>query len=386
MKIIINEMKKLLNIKSLMILGVIFLVGWKMFVSFEIEVFPNGSHKYPFELSERMLAEYGTEVDKSEMDDFKADTVLLEKELDNYIANDSEAKDIGITTYKEYNDEYNKVFTKGLKTKVEELHSKYMFGENIAEQEKFYEMESREFSIKEYDEGWKLTDSSFKQKEIDRINELMLNGEIYSPMSYVVKKNYDNLMGSFSILIILSVGFIISPIFLSDKNKNINYLQYGSKIGRKLVKKKIIAGLISTIIIVTAEISFLFIMFAGNDTLKFWNCSINSLWGGGLSWFSLTFGEYIILTVILMYIIALVTTCISMFVSSRVLTNISLIAVQVPILGIIIAFLKSYGMGMVGIIYLPKYLLGVSYIIFIVIAVVLIVKLIKNENKRDILN
>ena len=58
MRLIINEVKKLLNIKSIITLGILFYIIWSIFLSFDIEYFPNG---YPqtqdFEASEIMLIE-----------------------------------------------------------------------------------------------------------------------------------------------------------------------------------------------------------------------------------------------------------------------------------------------------------------------------------------
>ena len=42
MRIIINEIKKLFNLKILLILGLIVFIICKIFISFWIEVFPNG--------------------------------------------------------------------------------------------------------------------------------------------------------------------------------------------------------------------------------------------------------------------------------------------------------------------------------------------------------
>ena len=96
MRIIINEIKKLFNLKILLILGLIVFIIWKIFISFWIEVFPNGSNTPTFNLSVQMLKDYGTTMDEKEFEDFKEKSALREKEADEYLKGDKEAQELGI--------------------------------------------------------------------------------------------------------------------------------------------------------------------------------------------------------------------------------------------------------------------------------------------------
>ncbi len=185
---------------------------------------------------------------------------------------------------------------------------------------------------------------------------------------------------------VVTIAFIISTIFIDDNKNKTNYLQYSSKIGRKLSKKKIAAGMISALIVVTVEIIVFFLIYSQNNTLKFWNCSINSVFADMTSWFNLTFGQYIILSVVLMYIVALIVASISIFVSSKANSYIALIGIQVPVLGLIIAFLMNRGMKQLTTLWLPKYALHMIYGISVVISIVMIFMILKKEKIKDILN
>lgn len=58
MNIIINELKKIFNIKSILVVGVICFLIYQMFIEFHIKIFPNG---YPdtdtYEIAKRIVEE-----------------------------------------------------------------------------------------------------------------------------------------------------------------------------------------------------------------------------------------------------------------------------------------------------------------------------------------
>ena len=312
MRIIINEIKKLFNLKILLILGLIVFIIWKIFISFWIEVFPNGSNTPTFNLSVQMLKDYGTTMDEKEFEDFKEKSALREKEADEYLKGDKEAQELGIKSYRELRESLDKGKTD---EKVEALHSKIYFKDNVY---LFWEMQSRESLIASYE----------------------------NPLN----------------------------------------LQYSSKTGRKIGSKKVISAMITAFGISTLELIGLFLMYIPNNTLQFWNCSINSKFNYMVSWFDLTFGQYIMLTILVIYIITFVVTSISLFVSSKVKSYVALIGVQVPILGALIMFLYNIGLNHMTTINYPKYIPLIAYMVFIIISILLIINLLKNEKNRDVLN
>lgn len=383
MRIIINEIKKLFSVKSLIILGVIFFIIWKLFVSFWIENFPNGSDTPTFNLSIEMLKDYGATIDEKEFEDFKEKLALREKEADEYLKQDKDAQELGIESYREFRDRLGE--SRYNNEKLEELHSKIYFNENIY---LFWEMQSRESLISSY-EG--TLDKRYGPNEIapnryERLQELEKSDQPQSVLSRVTFFYYNFLIINFSILVVVTLAFIISPIFLKDEKNKTNLLQYSSKTGRKIASKKIISAMITSFGIATLELVFLFAMYIPKNTLQFWNCSINSKFNQIVSWFDLTFGEYIMLSVFLIYLVTFVVTSISLFVSSKVKNYVALIGVQVPVLGILIAFLKNIGLNDMTILGRPKYLLHITYGALIIISIVLIVMLLKKEKKRDVLN
>ena len=145
-------------------------------------------------------------------------------------------------------------------------------------------------------------------------------------------ENYHALIFGITLLILICVPILVIPIFINDNKNKVNYIQYSSKTGRKLFEKKIIASIVASFVLATAQLGILFVVYKANNTYMFWDCSINSAISGIASWYDITFGQYIILSVVLNYIVAFITCMISIFVSSKASTYISAIGIQIPIL------------------------------------------------------
>lgn len=74
-------------------------------------------------------------------------------------------------------------------------------------------------------------------KQQHRIDELLASGESDSVFTFVVFNNYKTLINYMTVLIGLSILFIISPLFLKDKHSRVIHLQYTTRIGRALFRK-----------------------------------------------------------------------------------------------------------------------------------------------------
>ncbi len=431
MRLIINEVKKLLNIKSIITLGILFYIIWSIFIRFHIEYFPNGNPQtQEFEASEIMLREYGETIDENEMMDFKEKTELLYKEADQYILAEEYCISLGLETYKEFKNLWSETW--GEDEKLEEIHSRLFFEQE--ETDVFWDLEAREDLISRYEdkEDWTngFIDTS-DERALNRAKEILNDEGINSPLNYIIFENYNDLISNFSIIIVISVAFVISYLFIKDSRNKVNYLQYSSKVGRDLVNKKIVAGFIAIIIVisvafvisylfikdsrnkvnylqysskvgrdlvnkkivagfivsfivVTIEIILFFLIYSKNNSLQFWNCSINSVFVNEKLWLDFTFGQYILLSVMLMYIVTFIVATLSMFVSSKVSSYISFIGLQIPILGLLISFLMTIGMKDLTVMWFSKYILHITYGALVLILIVLIVCLINKEKIRDI--
>lgn len=224
------------------------------------------------------------------------------------------------------------------------------------------------------------------EKQEARIQNILEKGLETAVFNDVIFSNYDNyLIEPLAMTILLSLMFIITPIYIRDNRQKVNYLQYTSKLGRRIFTKKILSGLIATFIIVTLQLISFFALYSTNNTLMFLNSNINSVYNSLISWYDLTFIQYIGLTVAGIYALAFIFTLISMLVSSISQNYITVIGIQLPIaLFAFIILLKHLLVRMTNI-QQPKYFLGISYAILLLGSGIAITLKWKKESKGDIL-
>ncbi|MBU3127224.1 hypothetical protein [Clostridium tagluense] len=364
MRIVFNEIKKIFNFKMVIMIMFISLIMYYLFISFDFKYFPNGRpEKDNYKISIQMLKDYGTSMDKKEFINFKELYNKQIQEVDKYLKATPEFASAGINTYKKF---------KGIdrnNEKLGKLHDKAVFENNV---DIFWELQARENIIEEYEEINGNVDRNLNKNQIKRYNEIVKNDSITSILPYFVFENYNNLIKNVAMLIVLSIIFMISPIYIKDSINKVNYLQYTSKTGRKIFKNKLISALMSSFIIISIHLACFFMLYSHNEVGMFLNSSINSVFNNTLSWYNINFVQYIALTIIAIYVLGFAVTLIVTFISRIAPNYITLIGVQVPITFIIITMSSKYLMDRLTNIWFPKYFLPLAYFILVSIGLILI--------------
>lgn len=378
MDIVLKELRKIFNIKSVILLMLINIVMYFLFIEFDIKHFPNGRPALNiYNMFVQMEKAYGEFMDEEEFEDFKLKYEEAIKEADEYIQSRGDFKRAGINNYKDF---------RNIDIEDEELYELYrdvIFDKKI---DVFWELPWREEYIKYYEnkEGLMLAQALNEKQEL-RIKEILDKGLDTSVFNDVVFSNYNNLIKHVVITILLSVMFIITPIYLRDNKDKINYLQYTARTGRNIFKKKIFAGLLASFILVTIQFTCFFSLYSTNNTSMFFNSNINSIYNTIISWYDLTFIQYIALTVVGTYILAFVFTLISLLVSSIGQNYITVIGIQLPIALFTFRILLRYLINYMTSISYPKYLLELCYIVLILISTISMIIRLKREKKVDVL-
>lgn len=380
MTIILNELKKIFNLKSILLLIIITLIMYFLFIEFNITNFPNGRPLLDiYNIFVDMKDSYGEFMDEEEFKDFKIKYEEAKKEADEYIQSREDFSKLGITNYDEFigMDENNTT-----NEEFEKLRDDVIFKKRI---DVFWELPYRESYIRAYENREEyILNRVENEKQEARIRDILEKGLETSVFTDVVFSNYNELIKPLAMTILLSVMFMITPIYFIDNKDKINYLQYTSKMGRDIFKKKIIAGLSATFIITTLQFICFFGIYSLNNVSMFFNCNINSIYNIIISWYDLTFIQYIILTVIGVYILTSVFALISMVVSSIGQNYITLIGIQLPIALFTFKVLLNYLLHYMTSISYPKYFLVILYIALTLIGTISMMIRWKKERKVDI--
>ncbi len=351
MDIICFELKKIFNIKSIVLLVLINIIMYFLFIEFEVTHFPNGRPALNiYNMFVEMKSEYGEFMDEEEFEDFKIKYQEAIRKADEYIQSREDFKSAGITNYEEFD---NMDLTD---KELDRLYNDVILDKKI---DVFWEIPLREEYIQVYENKEQIMMAhATNEKQEARINEILKKSLETSVFNDVVFSNYNNLIKSVATTILLSVMFIITPTYLRDNRNRINNLQYTSKTGRYIFKKKIISGLLASFILVTLQIVLFLGLYSTNNTSMFFNCSINSIYNSIISWYDFTFMQYIILTVV---------------------------GIQLPIALFTFKILLKYLLYYITDIRYPKYLLGFTYMGLIFISIILIISRWKREKKVDVL-
>lgn len=394
MNILIFELKKIFKPLNIILVLLTTLIAYNRFIIPEIHMLKNSQPSKQINNIGAMLANnYGSTISINEFEEIKKTRDNKVKVATEYLIKQPESKKANI---KDYNDFYNareqglgerrKYVDIKLMKKIEE---RVLFEENIY---LFWELpqienyittyeHKKDFIAKEIDYYKSIVSSS----AIDKLRDIGESENFTSPMNGIVHNNYDQLIFWETVIVLISLAITISPIFIADNRNKINYIQYSSKIGRNIVKKKVIAGIITSFIIVTFQVVIFFIVYKQLGTFPYLDAYINSFLSSNYFWFDLTFRQYIYITIIILYIISLLACFISMYISSRVNSYLSLIGIQVPILYGIIMLQLKFGTTSVTTILFPKHTTLGIYTSIIIIIMIISLYMEKKENSIDII-
>lgn len=384
LRIIINEIKKIFSFKMICLLIVGSTIIYKMFIAFYIDIFPNGRPVLDnYNIMVQMIKDYGHEMDETELKHLK--NIYKEKliEADEFLSNNKDFNEVGIYSYEDYENANDKSFYEEKNQKLNDIKWDYLGRE---EGTIFWELQTFPNLISLYEGRNNYYSSNLEgENQEKRINEIIENKENESIFTEVVFNNYNDLIGLSAACIVIGITFMLTPLFLRDKKDKVEYLQYSSKHGRRLFKSKLIAGLISALIITSIELIICFILYRGNNTSMFFESNINSIFNNRF-WFNITFIQYIILTVISIYIISIIVAFISMFISSKVNSYIAGIGVQVPTLFATCGLTAGILVNNLFILYIAKYLALSIYLALIIITVTITLLSIRKVRVMDITN
>jgi hypothetical protein len=379
MRVIINEIKHIFNWKMALILVLFTAAFYYMFIIFDIQCFPNGtSNTYDYKIAVGMLKTYGRTMDTNEFKNFEQIYNQRVKVADSYIQSQSEFKQAGITTYKAFKnlDVSTPIYSK--------LSDKAFSKDNVSLFEKLQESENIISSYENMNN--EKNDLALTSAQKVRINEIISSGSLKSIFPSEIFENYNDLICYDAILIILCVIFMLGPVYLKDRRNNVNYMQYSSKTGRRIFKKKIASSILSAFILITLQFVLLFAVYSHNNTGMFFGSGIMSFYNGIYSWYNLTFLQYIIMTVAGVYVMGLCAALITLLASRLAPNYITLIGILIAIAFVFIKVLPTYMLTHLTTIALPQFLTPTVYAIVAAVAIVPFVMMWRHEKRIDILN
>lgn len=198
-------------------------------------------------------------------------------------------------------------------------------------------IEERYYNYIEYTLERGLHSSETPARELERLRQIKADEEYRNIMDGYSLENTVSYSISLAILTILTVLVLVSPLIANDRSANIHLLQYSAKNGRRLLLQQFISVIISAFTVTTLCLLIFGALYSVNGIYVFGNNGLTSFLNLDVNifWFDLSYGQYIALYSLFLYIVSIGTAAFA-FVVSRFSRNlISLIMKLIPIFGVI---------------------------------------------------
>ena len=333
MRMVFNEMKKIWNLKMMLLIAIICALFYSMFMGFHINHFPNGHPSTEIvDYSRELTQRYGTTLEEEEFSEFVQDTrEALLAEAEAYIKKMPIFAEAGIYTYADYervrDSDETQLETDAIWTLLGEECDFVQF--------KLQALNSIEESYYHYPEYMLNSFIEIRgaehEKELNRFMQIKEREEYRNIMASEVLDATVKYAVYLAILTILAVLVLISPLVVTDRMRNIHLLQYTAEQGRDVFQKQLAAVLLSAFCLTTALVVIFGVIFSTNGTGMFWDNGITSFLAYTTFLADMTYGQYCIIYIVLLYVFCLGTAAIA-FVLSRFSQNpITLILKLIPV-------------------------------------------------------
>jgi hypothetical protein len=379
MRLVYYEMKKLFNWKNILLIIMINIVMYYLFIDFHIKHFPNGRPPLDeYHLSKKMIEKYGVSIDEKEFTDLKKWYDDMVKQADQYIQSREDFAHAGIRTYEDFRNADHS------NDELDALHSQVMFIEQV---DLFWKLEALEYIMERYEMKDRWIKGLYEEvtpKQEEKINQIIDSGTHQSILPWFVFENYNRIIKNVTIIIIVSIIVLLSPIYVSDKRNQVRLIQYTSKKGRSVFTTKMITALISTILLITVQLIGYFTIYSQNQVHMFFASKVNSIFNVVLLWYDLSFFQYIVMTVAAIYLLGIILSLFVCFISSISSNYLMVIGIQVPIFLGLVGYLLKYLIENVTTLRLPEYLAPCLYMALLFLGIIFMILRWKKEKVLDI--
>lgn len=312
--IIRKELAKIFDIRFIILLTVTAAVFFMLFMKYYTELDNAHSQSEECQLALKMVKAYGTQMDRQEFEDFKTWRAGLEAECQRQITGNPVFEQAGIYSYSDYMNLYENEYSSG-----EEISS--------AQHEAIWALLGKEcgyaqFFVQAYDNIYSDYEAALPNTPGENFTDIL---------PYEVFDYADSYITWLAVLCVLSVMFLTAPLAVNERITGVITLQKASRQGRNTVKTQIIAVAVSALIVTAAEaVLGLVIFFSSTKAAPFLNSRLSSFLVHSSQFGSLTFLQYILGSLALIFIFSVSAALITYVLSAMSRNMISVLLKTIP--------------------------------------------------------
>ncbi|MBM7578547.1 hypothetical protein [Jeotgalibacillus terrae] len=372
------ELKKIFSWKLILLLGIVNFLLFYLLLDSRLEYFPNGRPaKDLYAIEKQLIPLYGAQINEEEYQDIKRLYEERVRVADKIFASDPEAKELGISNYQDFRQiELNQGELADYSSNLKFYEVKDILWELQAWESLIEGYESREESL----EGDIAQTTGARQEVFQRL----LENETYSFYSDVVTMDFKNYKTNLAIIVWISVAILLSLVYVRDTRAKLVPLQYTSKEGRATYKVKWWAGMTAATVLSVALTLFYMALYWTNGTQTHFGLPLSSF-GWFTHWYDMTFLQYIVLSIGMIFFFSLLLSGLSLAISTMAPNTIVLIGVQIPVIFIMIAGVSRYLIHDMINVFRPQVLTPVATGVFLIATVLTVWLVWRREMKRNII-
>lgn len=343
---IIEEMKKILSWKRLLLLLGFAVMYFMLFLKPFVQMNPGSYHQF-VSITKDMIREYGSRLTpevygqfKTKVQDMKAHPGGNLEKVDDYIR-----KNELFASYDIFDlDTFFSTGMEGLSREEqmllwEELYKGLTESEIYQAQDQnigisawveamnFYEQEVLSASQSEGGTQFYENLSEAQTLRVDQRN----TDEIYGLLPPMILNDHLEVLQFAGAFMLLSVIFIIVPYVVNDNRCRLVDFHYTSVKGRRFYMYKLLAAIFSVVLILAVQVAALAGILKINAVTDFWNSPVSSFQTGFISWFPLTLGQLTMLAVGLCVLLGVGMVFVVFAVTRYCVNYITAIAWQLPL-------------------------------------------------------
>ena len=374
MNIIINELKKIWRVKILAIITFLCIGYFVLFMNHYIEHYPRGTWGGSVDFAHHLTENYGTSLTFSDFEEFLDYREIMASELDLFIASNTIFTDAGIYDFQSYeaflvdSDYRYETLTESERSLRYTLllefgyaiRSDFIYEGETVELQSDNEIPISYMRIRSFDNvvamyqesvlgesEWEsridslIYNSSLSRNEVQRLITIRDSGELQNITPQHAIWHTLSYVQSLAILTILVTLILVFPFAIATKRAEKNLLQPSPNQGQFSLKKQFIAVLISAVGITTILVIIFAGIFSTTEVQAFWNNGINSFLSDIFHWLSITFGQYVLLMIGVIYLLSIATATFT-FVLSYFSKNMKGLALKSILLFIALLMLSNW--------------------------------------------
>ena len=354
---IAQELKKIFDKKRVLLIVILAVLFYILIFRQNIGIPVYSSERIHLDVSLTMIEKYGNELDETEYRDLLNNFVyaktsnaensntgesnteendIKESNIDIWIKGNNDFRQYGIESYRDLLTVQDSLSDDAASSLTSQIYTRFTEEERKAALDQIWKEGYIEILVEAYDADAKSNQNAVYYPEIPKKADKRIKErnqeEIYSLMPDNVMRNYLAILPDFAIFLFLSMILLTVPYSVKDTMEVINVLQYVSQKGCRYYWKKAAAVFISSVILCAVETGLFALMLSKNDTFCFVYCFVSGFRNPFITFMKLTFGQYIIMSMVYTAAIALCLSMITYGLSSCAHNYISAIAFQIPVI------------------------------------------------------